>query len=93
MLWITEAANRGYQPAQIDLALKYQNGTGVDRNAKKATYWFSRVAGDDRDPPILISSAAGNLESVPCADKYTQKLRQTDSGQGTSSAQETVPTV
>lgn len=42
--WLQKAAESGYAPAQLDLAMCYNHGQGVIRNEKKALEWYNRAA-------------------------------------------------
>ena len=42
--WFEMAAGRGYAPAQVNLAVLYINGWGVERNYGAALYWLKSAA-------------------------------------------------
>lgn len=42
--WFEKAAGRGYAPAQVNLAVLYINGWGVERNYGTALYWLKSAA-------------------------------------------------
>lgn len=42
--WHREVARKGWAPAQYNLACCYQDGKGVERDAKKAAKWFGEAA-------------------------------------------------
>jgi TPR repeat protein len=66
LIWIKKSANQGYEPAEVDLGLKYLSGTGVDQNAERATYWLSQVIGAGRVPKVMLGGADGGLTALPC---------------------------
>lgn len=49
-LWLTQAADRGFGAAQVDLAINYLNGTGVEHDHAEAYKWalLSVLSGDER---------------------------------------------
>ncbi|MGP1432446.1 MAG: tetratricopeptide repeat protein [Treponema sp.] len=42
--WYGKAAEQGYAPAQNSLAVMYETGSGVARDAEKAVYWYRKAA-------------------------------------------------
>ncbi|HTQ97611.1 MAG TPA: tetratricopeptide repeat protein [Candidatus Acidoferrum sp.] len=42
--WFEKAARQGYAPAQVNLAVLYLNGWGVEKNYGTALYWLSAAA-------------------------------------------------
>jgi uncharacterized protein len=42
--WFERAAQKGYVPAQVNLAVLYLNGWGVERNYGTALYWLKAAA-------------------------------------------------
>ena len=47
--WLERAAQRGYAPAQVNLAVMYSNGWGTPANNAKALYWL-QLAVDQKYP-------------------------------------------
>ncbi|MBQ2988815.1 MAG: leucine-rich repeat protein, partial [Clostridia bacterium] len=42
--WYTKAAEQGHITSQFNLAVRYANGRGVERNDKKAVEWYTKAA-------------------------------------------------
>ena len=42
--WYSKAAEQGYPNAQYDLALKYENGLGVNKDYNEAIKWYGKAA-------------------------------------------------
>lgn len=42
--WYQQSANQGFAPAQFELALMYDTGTGISQDFKKAEYWYLKAA-------------------------------------------------
>ena len=68
--WFERAAEQGYPPAQINLAVLYLNGWGTPKNYGAALYWLHAAAekGDPRahtNLGILYLSGWGVLQDYP----------------------------
>ena len=53
--WYTLAAEQGLPDSQYMLALKYENGEGVDADYGQALYWYNEAAyGENTDAMIAL---------------------------------------
>jgi hypothetical protein len=42
--WYTKAAEQGYEQAQHNLGVCYDNGTGVEKDMNEAVKWYTKAA-------------------------------------------------
>lgn len=57
--WYRRAADQGFEGAQLNLALMYENGEGVRQNYYRARYWYEKAAASGN------VDARTRLESLP----------------------------
>jgi hypothetical protein len=49
MKWLTQAAEAGFPPAQVELAEMYFKGRGVEKDRSKTRYWIEKAAAADKN--------------------------------------------
>lgn len=72
--WFTKAAQRGYAPAQVNLAVLYANGWGVPRNYGVALRWFHEAAAQ-RYPLAYFNLGELYLKGTGVRQDYAEALR------------------
>ena len=76
--WYERAASAGYKPAQVNLAVLYDTGRGVDRDPVAAINWYRRAWGVPEEE-LLISTEKVTTERVDNAAKLAQAEAETES--------------
>ena len=69
--WLERAAQRGYAPAQVNLAVMYSNGWGTPANNAKALYWL-QLAVDQKYPRAYFDLGVFYLQGRGC-DRTTPR--------------------
>ena len=76
--WYERAASAGYKPAQVNLAVLYDTGRGVDRDPVAAINWYRRAWGVPNEE-LLISTEKVASERADNAAKLAQAEAETES--------------
>ncbi len=76
--WYERAASAGYKPAQVNLAVLYDTGRGVDHDPVAAINWYRRAWGVPEEE-LLISTEKVTTERVDNAAKLAQAEAETES--------------
>ena len=76
--WYERAASAGYKPAQVNLAVLYDTGRGVDRDPVAAINWYRRAWGVPEEE-LLISTEKVASERADNAAKLAQAEAETES--------------
>ena len=63
--WYTRAAERGFAPAQYNLAVLHERGAGVPRDIAQAVYWYAEAARRDF-APAATNLALAYLTGAVC---------------------------
>ncbi len=63
-LWYERGAQAGYQPAQVNLAMMYDTGKGVEKDPVAAINWYRKAWGVPENQQLLVADeVAGELEA------------------------------
>lgn len=72
--WFSKAAQRGYAPAQVNLAVMYANGWGVPRNYGVALRWLHEASAQ-RYPVAYFNLGELYLRGTGVRQDYAEALR------------------
>ncbi len=67
--WYLLSAQQGFTKAQINLALMYQQGTGIPKDEKQMLHWM-KIAAENGDPISKMNMAEYTLYGI---DKALEK--------------------
>jgi uncharacterized protein len=75
---LQSAADKGYAPAQNELGLRYQKGTGVLANSTEAAKWYQKASDQNHVPAhvnlgLLLVKGDGTTQDLPKALALFQK--------------------
>jgi uncharacterized protein len=75
---LQSAADKGYAPAQNELGLRYQKGTGVTANPGEAVKWYRKASDQNHVPAhvnlgLLLVKGEGAAQDLPKALELFQK--------------------
>lgn len=67
--WFKEAADRGLADSQFNLGVLYENGLGVEKNAKQAYIWFALASrGGDQEAARRRDQIMGTMDTAMLAE-------------------------
>lgn len=75
---LQSAADKGYAPAQNEMGLRYQKGTGVTANSAEAAKWFQKATDQNHIPAyvnlgLLVVKGEGMPQDLPKALELFKK--------------------